>query len=879
MKHLHVYCVIIIIMFVTAAAYSQGESSSLYPEREVIAMFAPGVLTPPSGSTSALPASFQINSASLQQLFQNAGVELISRLIPHFQPEDTLAVTRTGETVRLTDWTNVYLLLLPDTYNRDIFIGELKEEDVLYAEPNGYSEVDALTPNDPNFNRQWALKNDGTAIQGNGTIGVDIKATEAWDITTGSNDAKIVIVDEGMQTDHVDFGGRVTGDAGDNGEHGTEVAGIAAAQGNNGIGVAGVAWNVGIINEDWGNATDASLADAIASGIERGGIDPVVINNSWKLTPVGRYSVTVRSAFADAYKKNCVAVVTMGNQFENIIQYPAAFGQGIITVGSVNNLGSRSSFSSTGAWIDVSAPGGEHPQVDFGGIYTTEPGNSYGYVSASSFGAPHVTGLAALMLSLKPTLYNDDIENIIKMSADDINPLGFDNETGAGLINAKKALDYLRPPYQLTYGTTTGGADMGPSAPYQMEIYPSSFCGSGEGEGTTSASFTVKKHEVRKNISFSFSDIPFVWGRGAGADTEKIGWNSEEIVNGVARNFSMGWCDVVPGTLTSTGATLRTYVYEVYCGTVFKGWYPTTPQNVKFKYSILSSDPPPVPTIVSPVNNAISSNPPTLRWRYIPNTTYRVQVSTVSSFATTVYDVSGITDTAQIVSGLAGTASYYWRVKGIISGVGESDWSTTGSCKLTPPPAPALWANIHANGVNPEPRWDAITGWGNVFYKLYRIGGPFSGLKYTGANLSYLDGIINIGDGDIYVSYYVKSLSTLDSVPSASSNIVEYQTDMASAKQGIAKVNLLPTETKLIGAYPNPFNPQTVIRYQLAEDSYVTLKVYNTLGEEVAILVNETQDAGYKSVTFDAKALPSGIYFYQLTAGKYTDIKKMILTK
>ncbi len=88
---------------------------------------------------------------------------------------------------------------------------------------------------------------------------------------------------------------------------------------------------------------------------------------------------------------------------------------------------------------------------------------------------------------------------------------------------------------------------------------------------------------------------------------------------------------------------------------------------------------------------------------------------------------------------------------------------------------------------------------------------------------------------------------------------------------------LLPTSFLLEQNYPNPFNPTTVISYSLHVNSWVNLKVYNTLGQEMAVLVDDMQDAGYKSVAFNAGGLPSGVYMYRITAGTYTSVKKMII--
>jgi hypothetical protein len=109
----------------------------------------------------------------------------------------------------------------------------------------------------------------------------------------------------------------------------------------------------------------------------------------------------------------------------------------------------------------------------------------------------------------------------------------------------------------------------------------------------------------------------------------------------------------------------------------------------------------------------------------------------------------------------------------------------------------------------------------------------------------------------------------------------------------VEQTGTLPNEFALYQNYPNPFNPSTVIRYQIPHSEggqrgmLVTLKVYDLLGKEVATLVNEVQDAGMKSVKFDASALASGVYLYKLKAGDpstgsghvFSDVKKFVLIK
>jgi hypothetical protein len=97
---------------------------------------------------------------------------------------------------------------------------------------------------------------------------------------------------------------------------------------------------------------------------------------------------------------------------------------------------------------------------------------------------------------------------------------------------------------------------------------------------------------------------------------------------------------------------------------------------------------------------------------------------------------------------------------------------------------------------------------------------------------------------------------------------------------GVGTLNAsVPDRFAMLQNYPNPFNPATTIHYQLPKESLVRLSLYNVLGQEVRTLVNETQQPGYKSVQFIAGNLSSGIYFYRITAGTYTEVKKMVVVK
>jgi photosystem II stability/assembly factor-like uncharacterized protein len=113
----------------------------------------------------------------------------------------------------------------------------------------------------------------------------------------------------------------------------------------------------------------------------------------------------------------------------------------------------------------------------------------------------------------------------------------------------------------------------------------------------------------------------------------------------------------------------------------------------------------------------------------------------------------------------------------------------------------------------------------------------------------------------------------------AGTNDGVWQRPIAQIISSVDSIQQLPVTFRIYQNYPNPFNPSTTISYDLPRRSYVTLKIFNVLGQEVATLVNEIQEEGFKSVKFDAGGLSSGVYFYQLQADNFVENKKMILLR
>ncbi len=168
---------------------------------------------------------------------------------------------------------------------------------------------------------------------------------------------------------------------------------------------------------------------------------------------------------------------------------------------------------------------------------------------------------------------------------------------------------------------------------------------------------------------------------------------------------------------------------------------------------------------------------------------------------------------------------------------------------------------------------------------LYKNGAGMAGGSFSTATsaASYTQFTTNL--------YYVDTQFTPDSCAIAvviypavgAQSTTQFKLDDLSFSNSATAVNTAanqgPESFKLYNNYPNPFNPSTTINYQLPQSSFVTLKVYNVLGREVATLVNEVKSAGTYSLNFNAAQLPSGVYYCAMQAGSYYKVNKMILLK
>lgn len=453
---------------------------------------------------------------------------------------------------------------------------------------------------DPMFPNQWSLKNTGQ--YGTAYTGIDIKAEQAWTLSTGAN-IKTAIFDHGFEMNHPDLLANVFGtgyDAQTNtspsvvrGNHGTACAGIVGAVQNNNLGISGVAPNTKLISISI-SLTFSDTPQQLANGFNwatNNGVD--VISNSW-----GGYapSVIIENAITNALTngrggKGMVVVFAAGNENNTTIRYPGIWNPKILVVGALSPCGERKSPSSCdgeswgscyGSQLDIMAPGVKMATTDRQGTNGYDPSNYTLTFNGTSSACPVIAGVAALVLSANPCLTGQQVRDIIEQTAQKTrtdlysyaSASGRTNGTwntqmGYGLVNAYAAVQKAKGMYSLAAFDSAAdiGLEPNPSATTWANIYQSpdiwnrrtnnAFLNfTHQDPGYVGPGHNVMRFRVH-NIGCTTSAPSFArvyWTMGSTGETWPNSWNGIQMING----FSAGGELTTPYTGFNSSNTYAT---------------------------------------------------------------------------------------------------------------------------------------------------------------------------------------------------------------------------------------------------------------------------------------------------------------------------------
>ncbi len=457
--------------------YSPNSIAYSFLPDELVICFRSGGSTPPDGR-------FRIGAPTpsgvlLSYLHARYGIERVERIAPDLpepgqkemmrvpslkeprtpkSPEETAAILRQfgldrSIVIRFSKPID------PVALSRELM--DRHADLIEYAEPNFLVGIHR-EPNDPRFRTQWHLVNRGTGLSGKG----DVRAAQAWDISVGSSDVVIAVIDTGIDLSHPDFAGKVIPGRDfanrdnipeDQNGHGTAVAGVAAADTDNDLLVAGVSWLSPVLvykvfGAD-GGAAVSNVASAISAAVAMAPRGVRVINLSLGICD-DTAPLIQQNAIAAAGAANITVVVSAGNgcnndgRGKNNDEQPdwpsndAAVFAHVISVAATTRIDLLASFSNYGPkTVAVAAPGE--------GIITTVPsdtnletsnGSGVASVSGTSFASPLVAGVAALIYSQFPSIHTQNVRDRL-LGCVDRNPLLSDKTQSGGRINAARALE------------------------------------------------------------------------------------------------------------------------------------------------------------------------------------------------------------------------------------------------------------------------------------------------------------------------------------------------------------------------------------------------------------------------------------------------------
>lgn len=583
-------------------------------------------------------------------LFWSCGVDVNARnfktrkILPWLTSKDTISNSRMGDNVKIPPLYGNLLVSVPNWSNFEKAADTIAfmKPDIDASQKNYAYEVFSA-PNDPLFSQQANLA--PTVSYPNCNIDV----ITAWNFTKGNSFINVGIYDTGIDVAHPDFGGAVitgstaiplsTGGMNDVIHHGTQVAGIIGARSNNGIGTAGIAGGDAIggsfQNNDgvklfnmkvmeFGSSVPISTSDAMgmivigATSQNNGGFGLHIMNHSY-----GRVNIVSDPLYVkglDFANKNGVAFVASRGQYQsptfyplNTLSIPATLkSYKVMNVGAIGTNGNRAIYGTNGetfttfttGCIDFVGPGGHAaitaPASSYDVLQSAAPVNySFTSYGGTSSAAPHVSGIAALMMSYRNSasanwnnLVHEDIEHLLKRTAKDLTvsavyneAIGVDSVTGYGLVQAGAAIAAIGPNYFIRHIDKTHFLSSVSTSTSNLQNVGMYFYGNNP-YSFPAGSYTGNVVEVQTTYNYNFPNETFLdsW------PLYKISDGLVSAQSGLSPNTDEeSWVEVISSNISST--TLKTYALHftqaIFGGTVDL-WIPSPPATLKQGFTLYS---------------------------------------------------------------------------------------------------------------------------------------------------------------------------------------------------------------------------------------------------------------------------------------------------
>lgn len=722
---------------------------------------------------------------------------------------------------------------------------------------------------------------------------------------------------------------------GSNTEHGTHVAGIASASTNNGIGVAGTGFKCRLLaiktSADNDTRGPGGVAYIIAGyeGIAYAAfMGAHVMNCSWGGTGGSQVEQEVINY---AIQMGTLVVAAAGNSGTNAAHYPSGYDN-VLSVAATNNSDVRASFSNYGPTIDVCAPGVSILSTIYPSTYTS----SY---SGTSMSSPFAAGTAALVKAANPGYTALQVGEKVRVTSDNIDGINpsYAGQLGKGRINAFRALTVNSPAVRaraMVVRDSTGGNNNGNPEPneiidvsFTFQNYLTATSNAVATLTTTATGLTVIAGTYNIGVIGTLDTVrntaaPFRIQLSGTVAQGLLATLRLTVTDGTYSDFQLFTVVINPTYQNHNVNQVTTTMTNN--GRIGYNNFPTNTQGVGFIYPtpgsnhlfeggiILGTSATRVvsnirnpggtqdadflgrgiyqlqsPGIISSQDGATaysdSSAPLANRVGVMVNQySYAFSTPDHDDYVIVRYDIKNLTATS--ITNLYLGQFFDWDVANYATNM--TGYDAARSLAYT-------WDQNTASA--PYIGMRALEGAAGV-RGLINVSGLVLDRAAKWGWISGGSSQATLGPGDMH---NVISSGPYTIAPGATqmvgfallggANLADLQQNADNARAKWLEILPLvsvrddnagiPAVFALEQNYPNPFNPTTVVKYHLPNNERVQLRIFDMLGREVALLVDENQTAGVYSVEFDASGLSSGVYYYQIKAGEFSSTKSMMVLK